>query len=359
LEAWLSVKEQINAMVAILARMPMAGDLALLTDKDFTHVISGYSAAFSIMNAFKIPASDVVKCGDVLSIGKQNLNPSYDEWAIARKAALAEAWNVDVSELFEAADPFDLFHNFDAIGDGKPVLLWLDRDLNSHLMAAFICCCFKTNAWNTDRIHAVRYERAGREIYNGMLAVLNDDELKNRRPKHEVLSPAHVNFYAEIWTKFAGQNLADLISVCVSAEASSLSMDTLRYVLRRLPSRFNGLNEIEHELLRHAIDHAPDAAKATGYAMGHDETPDMVGDLYLSARLKRFGSCGLKHRLVEIDNPSGSIRECRFRVLPLAHQILSGKANMIELNGLDDWIGGVHLTPDSFVYREDILVGDK
>ena len=167
-------------------------------------------------------------------------------------------------------------------------------------MAAFICCCFKANKWNTDRFHAVNYERAEREVYNGMLAVLNDEELKNRRPKHQELSLEHVNFYAEIWTKFAGQNLADLISVCVSAEASNLSMDTLRYVLRRLPSRFNGLNEIEHELLKHAIDRAPHAGEAIGYAMGHDETPDMVGDLYLSARLKRFGSSSLKHPLIEM-----------------------------------------------------------
>ena len=32
---------------------------------------------------------------------------------------------------------------------------------------------------------------------------------------------------------------------------------------------------------------------------------------------------------------------------------------MIELNGIDDWIGGVHLMPDGFIFREDMLVGSK
>ena len=88
--------------------------------------------------------------------------------------------------------------------------------------------------------------------------------------------------------------------------------------------------------------------------MGYDETPDMVGDLYLSARFQRFGSHLLKHPLIEIDRASGPIRECHFKVLPLANQILSGAANMIEINGLDDWIGGVHLTPHNLAYREDL-----
>jgi hypothetical protein len=337
-----------------LSRRRRRGDLGVLTDKDFTHVISGYSSAYSIMNAFKIPAVNIVKCGDVLAVGQQNLNHDYGAWAKARENALAHAWNVECQDLFESGEPFALFHNYDLLSEGKPVLLWLDCDLNSHLMAAFICYCFRENGWNTDRVHAVIFERADREIYNGMLAVLSDDELISRRPEYERLSLAKIDLYADIWSKFAGQNLAELISVCTSAEASNLSLDTFRYVLRRLPSRFNGLNEIEHELLRHMIEREPDSARAIGMAMGHDETPDMVGDLYLSARLKRFGSSGLRRPLIEIENLSASIRDCQFRVLPLARQVLSGNANMIQLNGLDDWIGGVHLTPDNVVWREDL-----
>ena len=81
----------------------------------------------------------------------------------------------------------------------------------------------------------------------------------------------------------------------------------------------------------------------------------MVGDLYLFARLKRFGSPDLKHPLIEIDNPTGHMRECQIRILPLAHEILAGRASMIELNGLDDWLGGVHLTQDNFIWREDTM----
>ena len=331
----------------------------MLTDKDFTHVISGYSSAFSIANVFKLPTLSVVKCGDILSIGKQNLSDDYSVWANARKAALAEAWGLKPDELSDTGERFELFHNYDSIAEGKPVLLWLDCNLNSHLMAAFICYLFRANGWDLSRLHSVSYERVEREIYKGMLTVLNDEELRSRRPENKKLSSADFNSYADIWTTLAGQSLADIISVCASGEASKLTMDTLRYFTRRFPSRFNGLNEIEQDLLKHTIDCAPDAAKAVGFAMGYDETPDMLGDLYLIARLRRFGAADLKHPLIEIDNPSGSVREFQVRVLPLAHQILSGASNMIELNGLDDWIGGAHLAPDNVIYREDAGFGGQ
>ncbi len=57
---------------------------------------------------------------------------------------------------------------------------------------------------------------------------------------------------------------------------------------------------------------------------------------------------------MRIGNDFTSMRDCKMTTLPLAHEILAGRANMIALNGLDDWLGGVHLTPGNVVYREDL-----
>ncbi len=52
--------------------------------------------------------------------------------------------------------------------------------------------------------------------------------------------------------------------------------------------------------------------------------------------------------------PKAPLRECKVKVLPLAHDILAGHVNFIDLNGLDDWIGGVHLSPAYMIWRDNV-----
>ena len=325
----------------------------MLTDKDFTHVICGYSAAASIKKAFNIPATDIIKCGDLIAVGQQNLHHDYASWSKARMPALEAALDADLVTVAEPDEPFQLFDNFTALDAGMPVLIWLDCSVGCQLTAAFLCHLFKTNGRDLNRLHFLTYAKVP-ELYMGILDVLNERELHDRRPETRKIPLEEISLYADIWAAFAGTDLEALLTVIGDEKASDLTMNALPYLRRRLPSRLNGLNEIDHELLKHMIAAAPSAIRAVGYALGHEETPDMVGDLHLFARLKRFGSPDLRHPLVEINDPTGHLRECQIRILPLAHEVLAGRANMITVNGLDDWLGGVHLTPDNLIFRENI-----
>jgi hypothetical protein len=220
-------------------------------------------------------------------------------------------------------------------------------------MAAFICYLFKEIGWRLDRLHLLSYAKV-EELYMGILGVLNEKELQARRPAINKLSRKNAELYAEIWTAYAGSDLQKLLAISSDRNALELTMGCLAYLHRRLPSRFDGLNEIDHELPQYTIAQTPSAIRGIADTMGHDETPDMIGDLYLFARLKLLSSEKLKYPLIKIDNPTNSMRKCTTSILPIAHEILAGRANMIELNGLNDWIGGVHLTADNFIYREDI-----
>ena len=142
---------------------------------------------------------------------------------------------------------------------------------------------------NVDRLFTLSYPK-GEEFWMGYLGVLNEEVLRVRRPEVHKLSSEEAERYSSIWASFAGPDLQKLLAILSNKKASNLTNDALPYLHRRLPSRLNGLNEIDHELLKHIIASAPSALSAVALAMGHDETPDMVGDLYLFARLKHFGS---------------------------------------------------------------------
>ena len=325
----------------------------MLTDSDFTHVICGYSTANSIKNAFNLVPASIVKCGDMISVGQQNLECHYSRWEKARVPALEATLDADLEYLVEREESFRLFHNFKSLDADGPILIWVDYSVSCQLMTAYFCYVFKQNGWDLDRLHSVAYPRTD-ILWMGLLEVLDETKLRQLRPDFQKLKLKEIQLYSRIWETFAGAELSALISLLADDEMSQFTMDALPYLRRRLPSRINGLNEIDVDVLKHAIAHAPSAIRAVAHALGHDQTPDMVGDLYLFARLKHLGSPDLKHPLIEIDNPTGNMRDCKIRILPIAHKILAGRANMIALNGLDDWLGGVHLTPDNVVYREDL-----
>lgn len=324
----------------------------MLTDKDFTHIICGYSAAGTIKYAFRLPKEQVVICGDALSVGQQFLTPNHGSWERLRIPAHCAAMDCE-ADLFEGPEKFSLFKNFMAMTDDRPILIWVDWSLNSHLMAAFVCHVGQSERWDNGHVQILRYPKT-QTPYLGILSVLNEQQLKSYRPPAQVLTPKEREAYAGIWESFAGSNLEDLLKNLLRKSASNLTMGSLPYLLRRLPDRKSGLNEIDHDLLERIVSHEPSAVRAIAYALGYNETPDSVGDLYLYARLKRFGGNNLKQPLLEVENAEGSMRECKVKVLPLAHDILAGRANMIELNGLDDWLGGVHLTPANMIWRDNM-----
>jgi hypothetical protein len=52
---------------------------------------------------------------------------------------------------------------------------------------------------------------------------------------------------------------------------------------------------------------------------------------------------GVPHPLVTMSGDPYNMRECEVTLTEVGHEVLAGRANAIELNGIDDWILGVHL----------------
>ena len=152
----------------------------LIDDKDFAHIIPGFSAAASIRGAFDISRSSVISCGDWFSIGQHTLTSNFVQWEQARQIALADAQGMDEDDLFDTSTPFNLFNNFESTEQGRPVLIWQDDHVQSQLMTAFLCYMFKENKWNTQRLHTLRYGSIGLQFWESNIAVLSEQKLIER-----------------------------------------------------------------------------------------------------------------------------------------------------------------------------------
>ena len=79
-------------------------------------------------------------------------------------------------------------------------------------------------------------------------------------------------------------------------------------------------------------------------------------DVILSSRISRLGSPQLAKPLLHLE-PDTTSADPHMRAVNLTEfgeAVLAGQANHLAVNGIDDWVGGVHLSSrNSNVWRYD------
>ncbi len=81
-------------------------------------------------------------------------------------------------------------------------------------------------------------------------------------------------------------------------------------------------------------------------AVGGRVKADVGGDRPLGGRgvqrLKRLGDRRLAHPLLALTGDLSAIRSTEAAITEMGRMVLAGEANRVALNGIDDWVGGVH-----------------
>jgi hypothetical protein len=120
--------------------------------------------------------------------------------------------------------------------------------------------------------------------------------------------------------------------------------DTITSMLQEYPERRSGLSRLERKLLR-TVDSSGVTTPAA--AVGTTLRTELVGDVLLFDMLRAFITP--RHPLLSFAEPfKGRVKSYQFNgskveVTNTGRSVLAGKADHIRLNGIDRWIGGVHL----------------
>lgn len=117
---------------------------------------------------------------------------------------------------------------------------------------------------------------------------------------------------------------------------------------REYPSTRDGLSLAERRLLAAVADGAQTAGEAFVRAAAREARP-FLGDTWAFARLE--GLAGVDVPLVEAHTPV----ECTTSVAmtDTGRRVLAGDADHVALNGVDRWVGGVHLHGRDAAWRWD------
>jgi hypothetical protein len=120
---------------------------------------------------------------------------------------------------------------------------------------------------------------------------------------------------------------------------------------REYPATRDGLSLTERRVLAAVADGASDAGTAFVRAAARETRPYM-GDTTCFGRMDRMAE-GL-HPLLRLDPPGRPVqRTTGVRLTGAGARVLAGEADQIALNGIDRWIGGVHLQGHHVPWRWD------
>ncbi|MEL6379464.1 MAG: DUF3658 domain-containing protein, partial [Pseudomonadota bacterium] len=134
--------------------------------------------------------------------------------------------------------------------------------------------------------------------------------------------------------------LGDSISLRKKVANLRKAMKTL---IGRYPSAVSGLSKTDESFLKYTAENGPRVVRVIGNVMAWESDGDRVEDLYLFWRLRKLACKDLTAPLLHLDGDPTSMRACEVSLTSFGEKVAHGTENAFIKNGIDDWIGGVHL----------------
>jgi len=175
--------------------------------------------------------------------------------------------------------------------------------------------------------------------------VLREQELRAAHAARKPVRAAQVRVATRFWnavTSATPMRLQRLLKSDLRALPETRS--TIEGLLQEYPSVQGGLSRLERKLLLE-IDGI--GASRSAFAVGSVNRREWIGDMLLFDMLRQFVSA--QSPLLSFVEPfkerleSHEFNGAKLALTELGRKALAGKADHIALNGIDRWIGGVHL----------------
>lgn len=323
------------------------------------NIVHGDSAAGAFKAALLIHDNDLLVFRDVLSCGPSEEFSDIKKWRYLRLSF----WNDVCSHICEAMPPTekmqrDFYNNFSTCISATECKLWIGTGLSDQLLLAFIVHLFQALHLDFNKFSVVQFEKmrtntSGDQPVQG-LGLLKPGQIR-KHPAPHTLNKEQVRYANSAWEAFVGTYPEQYIQFMAAKNGvMPLLHHAMSSIFYRYPHATNGLSRFDENLLKNTSLHGPKATKVIGYTLGDDlRELDLVGDWYLFSRLKNLASPQIKYPLVTMNSHNRPMRETEVQITEFGKLALNRKVIVFNENGLNDWVGGVHLDSKNIWVRKE------
>jgi hypothetical protein len=337
------LKRRVRARMARTGESYAAARVHVLADRPATppsgalHVTNGDATVPGLLGTGLV--DHVIAWRDVLHEGPVPDLPD-DELRRVRAAFLA---GEDAADLGTQAELRRRDDALEAHRDGEYVL-WFEADLYDQLQLVQILARLARLGVDPDRITLVCIgEHLGIAHFGG-LGELRAEQLRALPAVAGArLTPAALEHATSAWAALCAPDPAAITAIAASRS------DELRFVAeafdrlgREYPATRDGVSLTERRLLA-AVQGGAETAGAAFVRAAAREARPFLGDTWAFDRLRAMA-------LAPVPLLAG---EVPLRVTDAGRRVLDGEADHVALNGVDRWIGGVHLRGRAVPWRWD------
>ena len=311
------------------------------------HITDGESVAGTLRES-AVPGV-VSTCGDLMYEGPAPADLDAAEWREARARFMVDAGYASYEEASEYLQACQ--DTLAAYSQHEEVVIWLDHRLSNQLILVKVLDWF-----NRQNLGAVKLsllcvgECPGVDHFIG-LGALYAHQLRSLADTRRPVTQAQFRTAQAAWRAFTSPNPKE-IERFVQSETSALPFvgSALRRHLEQFPSVHNGLSRTEHEALSILNDKGALSGAQLFVAVQHMEEAVFMGDHSFYRLMSELYLA--PHPLVRI-NDATLHHSAEIAITETGRQVLGGEADHVKLNGIDRWLGGVHLSGEKPGWRWD------
>jgi len=276
---------------------------------------------------------------------------SGNEWRSVRAQHLSEAYGVDLQECERGL--LDQEKKLSSFEEHEEVVLWFEHVLFCQTNLLYLLNWFAQQGKGNTKLSLICIgEFPGKENFRG-LGELNAEQMASLFPGRQQVTSPQLKLAELAWQAYCSPDPAEIEKV-LQTRASLLPFlgQALQAHLRRFPSTKNGLGLIENKGLE--LIHDGSKTFIDVFPRFSDAEPDYgLGDSQFWLALQRM-SRG-RQPLLRIENGKNGggelspdiVRKAKFEITEPGKSVLRGEADFVELNGIDLWLGGVHLSQNN------------
>ena len=284
-----------------------------------------------------------VACADPLHDGPCQPNLTRAEWRDMRAGFLAESHDLAIDRVVRDLETCDAA--IDEAAEADEVVLWFEHDLFDQLNLIWLLDALAAAGTSHERVRLVVIgEHPEVEPFSG-LGQLSPAQLLALFPDRQSLTVEGLEEARAAWAEVCAPDPRRLAR---RADAASGQWPWLPGALRRLveelPSVSGGLSRTERQGLEALAVGAATLGEAFAACAAQEERV-FLGDSHFYAIMRRLerATTPLLTASSALDGASPMRRSCAVALTDFGRFVLSGREDHARVNGLDRWVGGVHL----------------
>jgi hypothetical protein len=238
-------------------------------------------------------------------------------------------------------------------GRAGEYLLWFEADLYDQLQIAQILAALGDLGVDPGRVTLVCIGEFPGIAHFGGLGQLEPEQLGGLLETAATpLTAEALDLGAAAWAALRAPDPGGLGRIVASRSPQLRFLgEAFDRLAREYPSTRDGLSLTERRIL--AATSEPGAPAGTVFArLGEREARPYLADRFFFRIVARLAGAAVP--LLELDPPGGRVDAgTRLRRTGAGHRVLRGLADHVALNGIDRWVGGVHLHGPQVRWRWD------